>query len=329
MKKTSVIRALCVCLTAFFLILNTGCKKQKQETSNPNKITLGVCMSTFTSPYASATVREMKKYAQEKGYDIIILDSQLDIQREAYNIDNLKSKKVKAILVNVVDSKGSKTALKKAANAGFVVICFNSSVDSPETLGIRAYTGPQYYEQGATAARAAVRLKTNGNAVIISGTPGYSAAIEREKGFTDVIAKEAPNIKLLDIQTANWMREDAQRIMSDYITKYGDEIDIVYSQDDNMTAGAVTALKAAGYTLDKKPVVVSIGAMADGLPLIKDGWIDSSIMQSPKEESRLAIDTAIDIINGTQKEPYKNYFMKTLPVDKTNVQEVIDMHMWD
>jgi len=293
------------------------------------KVVLGVSMSTFSSPYASAMVKAYKTYCAEKGYELVILDSQLDIQKESNNIDDLMAKKVNAIMVNAVDSEGSRAALKKAAAAGFVVICSNSTVNNPEELGIRAYTGPQYYNQAVMAAKVSIQHNPKAKVVMITGTPGYSAANDREKGFTDTIAKEAPEMKMLDIQTGNWMREDTQRVMSDFITKYGDEINIVYTHDDNMTVGAVNALKAAGYTLENKPFVVSIGAMADGIPLIQEGWIDSSIQQSPVEDSILSVDTAINIMNGKQAEKYKDYFMDTPSVDKSNVQKIIDMHIWD
>jgi len=271
----------------------TACREPAR---NPNTLTLGVSMSTFTFPYASAAVREFKRYGREKEIDLILLDSQQDIQREDFNLDTLVSRNVDALLVNVVDSKGSRQALKKAAATGLPVLCFNSSVDSPESLGVRGYTGPQYYEQGAMAARVAGRLRSEGKAVIITGTPGYSASHDRKKGFTDTLAHEGLGIQVLDIQTAHWMRENAQRLMSDFIARYGTEIDLVYSQDDNMTAGAVNALRTAGYTPASKPTVISIGAMADGLPLVKEGWIDSTILQSPREDSRLAVNTALGLL---------------------------------
>jgi len=96
-----------------------------------------------------------------------------------------------------------------------------------------------------------------------------------------------------------------------------------------LSAGAVNALKAAGYRLADKPLVISIGAMADGLPLVKDGWIDSTIMQSPKEEAQLAVRVALKVLHGEQPEPFKNYFMTTSPVDRVNVDEIIAMHLWD
>lgn len=305
-----------------------GCDSRSPSTEKP-KMTFGVSMSTFTSPYASAAVKEFKRFTQEQGYGLIILDAQNDIQREAFNIDNLMAKRVGAILVNTVDSKGSRASLRKAARRGIPVICFNSSVDRPEELGVRAYSGPQYYEQAVSAARVAIQHNPKAKVVMITGEPGYSAANEREKGFTDMLAKDGLGMKMLDIQTANWMRENAQRVMSDFITKFGRDIDIVYSQDDNMTAGAVNALKAAGYQRDHRPFVISIGAMADGLPLVRDGWIDSTIMQSPKEEAQLAVNVALKVLRGEQPETFKNHFMTTSPVGRDNVAEIIALHLWD
>jgi ribose transport system substrate-binding protein len=320
------------CMRAGFVMLGLlafcGCRPAGDAAGKP-PVTLGVSMSTFTSPYASAAVKEFKRTAQEQGYGLIILDAQSDIQREAFNMDNLVAKRVDAILVNTVDSKGSRASLRKAARRGIPVICFNSTVDRPEELGVRAYSGPQYYEQAVSAGRVAIAHNPKAKVVMITGDPGYSAANEREKGFADTLAKDGPGLKMLDIQTANWMRENAQRVMSDFITKYGRNLDIVYSQDDNMTAGAVNALKAAGYQRDQRPFVISIGAMADGLPLVKDGWIDSTIMQSPKEEAQLAVRVALKVLRGEQPEPFKNYFMSTSPVNQANVAEIIAMHLWD
>ena len=292
-------------------------------------VKIGIASVTFTSPYASAMVKEYTRYCKEKGYELVMLDSQLDIQKEAQNIDALMAQKVDIIIVVATDSEGSKAAIKKAIDAGFKVMCSNATINDPQKIGIRAYTGPNYYSQAVVAAKEAIKLKKNAKAVMITGTPGYSAAEDRKNGFLDTIKKEAPEFKMLDIQTGDWKREDTQRVMSDFITKYGDQIELVYTHDDNMTVGAINALKAAGYTADKRPFVASIGGMADGLPAVKEGWIDFTCQQSPILDSQLSINTAVDIINGKQAEAYKEYFMDTPVIDKSNVQKVIDMHLWD
>ena len=114
----------CVCRQPVLLLaltvagISPACREQDRD---PNTVTLGVSMASFTAPYASAAVREFKRYAREKDIDLLLLNSQQDIQREAFNIDTLVSRKVDALLVNVVDSKGSRAALKKASGTGLAV----------------------------------------------------------------------------------------------------------------------------------------------------------------------------------------------------------------
>jgi len=202
-------------------------------------------------------------------------------------------------------------------------------VNDAAQLGVLAYTGPNSYTMAIVVAKEAISRMPTGRVVMITGTPGYSAAEDRKNGFLDTILKQAPNMKVLDIQSGNWMRDTAQRVMSDFITKYGDQIDIVYCHDDNMTVGAINALKDAGYTATKRPIILSMGAMADGLPAVQDGWIDGTIWQNPLEDARLSLQVALDIKSGKFKGPYKDFYFDTPVVDKSNVQKVIDMHIWD
>jgi ribose transport system substrate-binding protein len=293
------------------------------------KVKVGVVYVTFSSPYASAMVKGYQKFAKEMNIDMTILDSQLDIQKEAANMDSIIAMKPDVIIIAPVDGEGSKAAIKKAIAKKIPVICSNVTVNDAAKIGVLAFTGPNCYSEAEVVAREAIRRNPTGRVVMITGTPGYSAAEDRKNGFLDTVMRVAPNMKILDIQSGNWMRDETQRVMSDFITKYGDQIDIVYTHDDNMTVGAINALKDAGYTATKRPIVLSIGAMADGLPAVQDGWIDATCQQSPWADAQLSLQVALDIKSGKFKGPYKDFWIDTPPVDKSNVQKVIDMHIWD
>ena len=136
-------------------------------------------------------------------------------------------------------------------------------------------------------------------------------------------------MKILDVQTCNWSREEAQRVTSDFITKYGKQITMVYCADDNVSVGAVNAFKAAGYTKANRPRFVSLTAMPEFMELIKEGWGDLTCIQSPKVDVYVGMDALLDIMAGKQKEPWKEYIMENVIVDKNNIQKVIDMRIWD
>lgn len=259
--------------------------------------------------------------------DRTVLDSQLDIQKEPANVDSINAMKPDVIVVAPVDAEGSKAAIKKPILKKIPVITSNVTVNDAAELGVLAFTGPNCYDEAVVAAKEAIE-KSDGSVVMITGTPGYSAAEDLKNGFLDTIKKEAPQMKVLDIQSGNWMRDEAQRVMSDFITTYGDQIEIVQTHDDNMTVGAINAMKDVGYTAIKRPIILSIGAMADGLPAEKDERIDSTCSQSPWEDIWVSMQIALDIISGKFAGPYKDFWIETTPVNKSNMQEVIDMCIW-
>jgi ABC-type sugar transport system substrate-binding protein len=293
------------------------------------KLTIGVDMVYFKSPYASGMVKEWKAYCEKKGINLIILDADLDIEKEAHNVDILVDKKCDGYIILPVDAEASKVMAKKLIATGKPVLNINSRLNNAKELGIRAWAGPDSYLQAQAIARAAIKLQPDARVVILTGTPGYAASIEREKGFTDTVAKEGPRMKILDIQTCNWSREEGQRVSSDFITKYGKEITMVYTCDDNVAVGAVNAFKAAGYTKENRPRFVSLTAMPEFMDLIKEGWGDLTCIQSPKVDVDVGMDALLDIIAGKQKEQFKEYNMENVVVDKSNIQKVIDMRIWD
>ena len=68
MKRTlNFTKALIVFLLCLLIITNIGCRR-KAESSKEKKIILGVSMGSFSAPYAAASVKELKRYTQQKGY---------------------------------------------------------------------------------------------------------------------------------------------------------------------------------------------------------------------------------------------------------------------
>jgi ribose transport system substrate-binding protein len=140
--------------------------------------------------------------------------------------------------------------------------------------------------------------------VQISGQPGYTTAIERAKGFEDRLPEVCPNVTLLETQPGDWNREKAQRVMEAFLVKYED-IDGVYSGDDNMGVGALNAAKAAGRADD----IVFVGAtnFAVGYEAMGRGEYYGSIYQSPVDDAEAALDTALAVLKG-EDVPTLNYF---------------------
>ncbi|BDW84540.1 hypothetical protein MACH21_07170 [Roseicyclus marinus] len=109
---------------------------------------------------------------------------------------------------------------------------------------------------------------------------------------------------LVASQPGNWNREDSQRVMEAFLVQY-DDIDGVYSGDDNMGVGALNAALAAG----RAEGITFVGAtnFAVGYDAMERGEYWGSIYQSPVDDAEAALQTALDILAG-EDVPFLNYF---------------------
>lgn len=103
------------------------------------------------------------------------------------------------------------------------------------------YVGGNNFELGAVAGRYIKANTPDAQLVVIRGLP-IPIDQMRQDGFDKAV--EGSGLKVLEKQFGNWSRDDAFKVMQDYLTKYP-KIDVVWCQDDDMTVGVLEAIKQA------------------------------------------------------------------------------------
>lgn len=234
----------------------------------------------------------------------VVLDAGGDVARQIAQMQDLIQQKVDAIIIWPTNGQAVVPIVRQAQQAGIPVIVTNSNIADAGQQFIAAFSGPNNITQGQYSAEMMCEaLGGSGNVVQISGQPGYTTAIERQKGFEDRLAVACPNVTIMETQPGDWNREKSQRVMENFLTKY-DNIDGVYAGDDNMGIGGLNAAKAAG-----RDGIAFIGAtnFAVGYEAMSRGEYYGSVYQSPVDDARAALQTAIDILDGKDV-PKMNYF---------------------
>jgi hypothetical protein len=126
--------------------------------------------------------------------------------------------------------------------------------------------------------------------VIIEGPIGQSAQIQRLEGNQEALAA-CPGIQVLEQQTANWSRAEAQTLMENWLTTHGDAIKGVIGQNDEMALGAIEAIKGAGMSTSDF-AIAGIDGITDALNAVKAGEMQS-ILQDANAQAQGALDLAI------------------------------------
>jgi ribose transport system substrate-binding protein len=260
---------------------------------------LGVGVNGYTAQYQ----KTFDAFIAELGVKVVNLDSGTDPARQGNQVQDLIAQKVDVMIIWPVSGEAIVPFAKQAKEAGIPVIITNSNIDPSGKEFVVAYTGPDHIMESNLAGGMMVEaLGGKGNVVMINGLPGYTVSEQRIEGFMNAI-KDHPEIKVLDSQPANWSQEKAQTLMENYITRFGDQIDGVYCAESGMCMGAYAAIQAA----------VAEGRLADGdikqtdatmyqssYDLIKQGKYYGSVYQSPDEDAKLAIKTAILVAQGVK-----------------------------
>lgn len=251
----------------------------------------------------------------------VVLDAGGDVARQIAQVDSLIQQGVDAIIIWPTNGEAVIPAVRRAHNAGIPVVVTNSNIAEQGFDFIRSFSGPDNVTQGSRSAEIMcdkfkdMGIENEAKVVQISGQPGYTTAIERAGGFEDRLPEVCPNVELMETQPGDWNRERSQQVMEAFLTKY-DDIDGVYSGDDNMGVGALNAARAAG-----REGIIFVGAtnFSVGYDAMAEGDYWGSIYQSPVDDAEAALQTAIDILEGKEV-PFLNYF-DTPKITQDNMDE--------
>jgi len=242
--------------------------------------------------------------------EAVVLDAGGDVARQIAQMEDLIQQEVDAIIIWPTNGEAVIPAVRKAHQAGIPVVVTNSNIAEQGFDFVASFSGPDNITQGARSAEimcerfTALGIEDEARVVQISGQPGYTTAIERAQGFEERLPEVCPNVTLVETQPGDWNREKSQQVMEAFLVKY-DDIDGVYSGDDNMGVGALNAARAAGRAGD----IVFVGAtnFAVGYDAMAEGDYWGSIYQSPVDDAEAALKTAIDVLEGKDV-PFLNYF---------------------
>jgi ribose transport system substrate-binding protein len=278
------------------------------------RVRVGVTVYNMSS-FITEGKEGMDQYAKDNNIELLWNAANNDVSTQASQVDQYVSAGVDAIIVVPVQADTLQPQISSAKAAGIPVLDVNATLNNPD---ITASVQPDDVAAGAQEADMMMKkIGNKGNVVILQGPLGGSGEINRGKGIDQVLEKN-PDVKVLAKDTANWSREEAVNKMKNWISAFGNEIDGVISQNDDMGLGAVQALREAGI---KDVPVVGIDGIEDGLNAVKSGDFIGTSLQNGTVQLASGLAVAAKIARGEETEKEYTYIMP--PVTQDNVDEAL------
>ncbi len=293
----------------------TGCQNAPEE---KNEITIGVVVYDEYDTFVGQLLNVFMEQVSDK---MLSDDIKINVLRESSAgsqitqndqvLDFIK-KGCDVICVNLVDRTDPAMIIDSARDADVPVIFFNRELVTQDLYSWEKlyYVGADAYDSGniegqmvADAYLSDKSIDKNGDGqlqiIVLEGEPGHQDAIIRSEYSVSKIMDNGIAVDKLESGIANWKRSEAQTKMARMIDRYGKDIEVVLSNNDDMALGAIDEYEARNTPMADRPVIVGIDGTDVGLEAVEEGTMLGTVYNDKEKQGRAMFELAVALATGT------------------------------
>jgi len=289
-------------VTTLFLGLLAGCGAQKSDApstdgdaAKDSKVKIGVSIANFDDTFLTYMMDGMKAYAEEHKdeIDIEFVDAKEDMAKQMNQVENFIVQQKDAIIVVPVDTSATDPITSAATEEGIKLVYVNRNPGKlPEGT---YYVGSEEVVAGRLQMEfLADALDGKGKIAILMGKLDNEGALKRTEGNEEIAAK-FDGIEIVDKQTGLWQRNEGMMKTEDWLNRFGDDLNAIASNNDDMALGAIQALKDAGRD---DILVVGVDATPDGLAALEAGDLAATVFQDAAGQGGGSVEVAFKAAKG-------------------------------
>ena len=259
-----------------------GYLREEELPIDSNAIVVGLSQVGSESDWRIANTESIKRtFTEENGYFLIFDDAQQKQENQLKAMRNFILQDVEYIILDPIVETGWDAVLEEAKAAKIQVIIMDRKVQVQDESLYTCWVGSNFEEQGRKAGEWLAQYLTERgrknntiHMVTLQGNLGSTAQIGRTESFTQIL-EQHENWNMLERRDGDFTQTKGQEVMADFLKTYSD-IDVVISENDNMTFGAIEAIEEAGKTCgpEGEIVIISFDAASAALEAMKNGKIN-------------------------------------------------------
>jgi len=282
-----------------------------QSSSGGGQPQIGVAIYKFDDTFMSYMRNTIQQLATGK-VALTMVDSQNSQPTQNDQVDQFLTKKMNSIAINAVDRTAAGTIIDKAKAANIPVVFFNREPFENDMAKWDKvyYIGAKAEESGTMQGQIAVDYwKANPSAdkngdgvmqyIMIKGEPGHQDAELRTQYSIKAVNDAGIKTQELATDTAMWDRPKAVEKMDAFWARFGDQIEIVFCNNDDMALGAIESLRKVGFfTGGKFLPVVGVDATAPALQALAEGSLLGTVLNDATNQGKATFDIAYALATG-------------------------------
>ena len=272
----------------------------------------GVCIYDGTDTFMASLRLHLETYAQGKAR-LTVYDSRNDQNLQNDQVEGMLEAGADVLIINPVDRLAAGYLIEKARKRQTPVLFVNKEPLEDLLLYEHAfYVGADGAQSGRLSGEilaeyflAHPEADKNGDGtvqyVLIKGEPGHQDAELRTQNALKPLQEAGFRVEKLQEDTGMWRRQLGQEKMAGFLLAWGDQIECVIANNDEMALGAINALKAAGYFSGGRFMpVVGVDAISQAIEALRQGSLLGTVFNDGEQQAMAAVDLAILLAKGEE-----------------------------
>ncbi len=302
---------------------------------------IGISIYQFADNFMTLYRTELVRYLTEdlgfKEENIVVQDGKNDQAEQTNQINNFITDQVDVMILNLVQSSSAPQVTDMCNEAGIPVVYINRQPDETESDrwaadGIKAtYIGADARQSGTYQGEEILETENGGDIngdgkvsyIMVQGDPENIDAQYRTEYSVKALTDAGVEVEELLLQRGDWDQAKGQQIVQDALTQFGDQVEVVFCNNDAMALGALQAIQAAGRTIGEDIYLVGVDALTDAVQNIVDGNFTGTVFNDYFGQAQGAADLAVKYLKGEDVEPVN--MVDYVKVTADNAADILEL----
>jgi len=309
--KKRILLVMVLCALLFSMV---GCGGT--PTPAGDEVKVGVAIYTFDDNFMTLYREEIANYFGELSastgvnYNVNIVDSKNDQATQTGQVESFINDEYDVLIINLVQSSAAAQVIEKADAAGIPLVLINRepTAEDMELSDKVTYVGADARQSGTYQGEIILETANGGDIngdgkvsyIMLIGDPENIDAQHRTNFSVQALTDAGVTVNELFAQRGDWKQEMGQQLTETALTQFGNEVEVVFANNDAMALGAVQAIEAAGRVVGEDIYLVGVDALAEAVDLVNEGRMTGTVLNDHIGQSHAAVDAAIKFLNGEE-----------------------------
>lgn len=310
------------CVILLVSLMLVGCGDKSGKAKSKDTIKIGISVYNQYDTFISEMMNSVNEYVSEleEMYGVTVF---LEVQNANSNqmtqndqMDYFIDRDFDVVCINLVDRTDASTIIERGKNADIPIIFFNRELveEDLERWDKLYYVGAEAFESGIMQGEILVQsaqedfsaIDRNGDGVLqyvmLEGEAGHQDSIVRSMYAIQTVTEAGIKVEKLADEIANWNRDQGKTKMLQWIVEYGETIEVVFANNDDMALGARDALAEKGYYTGEgvAPIILGIDGTKAGIKAVEDGEFLGTVLNDSAGQARGMMELAYSVATGNE-----------------------------